>query len=127
MRGEVPAVISVYLTVPLDLAGHRGLPTRARELVKAAVAGTPEPCGAEVRYADLEAIAQAVSVRSHEWLGRTVAIFACDDLGLFEAMPLPGTLPELAVVATRPYVRPLLAALQRPPVYRAAVLDTKPP
>lgn len=124
-RADEPAVISVYLTVPLDLAQHRGLPTRARELVKAAAIDTPEQCGAQVRGTDLDAVAQAVSVHSHEWLGHTAAIFACADVGLFEVVPLPGTLPELAVIAARPYIRPLLASIQRHPAYRAALVDTR--
>jgi hypothetical protein len=125
LRASESAVVSVYLTVPLDLAEHRGLPTRARELVKAAVIDTPEQCGVRVRDADLEAIGRAVLVHSHEWLGHTAAMFACADLGLFETVPLPGALPELAVVAARPYIRPLLAAIQRHPAYRAALVDTR--
>lgn len=125
IRAEDPAVISVYLTVPLDIAEHRGLPTRARELVKAALADLPEQGQAQAREADLEAIAQAVTTHSRDWLAHTAAIFACADLGLFEVVPLPGALAELAVVADRPYVRPLLAAIQRNPSYRAAIVDTR--
>lgn len=125
MRAAEPAVLSVYLTVPLDLAGHRALPTRARELIKAAAAERRGPGGAAVHDADLEAVAQAVDIRSHEWLGHTVAIFACADLGLFEAVPLPGFLTERAVIGTRPFTRPLLAAIQRSPDYRAALIDNR--
>ena len=56
-------------------------------------------------------------------LGHTVAIFACGRLGLFEAMPLPLQLPGRGVLATRPYIRPLLAVLQRRPGYLVAIVD----
>jgi peptide chain release factor subunit 1 len=125
IRAEEPAVISVYLSIPLDLAEHRALPTRARELVKAALAEQPEHGRAQVREADLESIAQAVSMHSRDWLAHTAAIFACADVDLFEVVPLPGALTELAVVADRPYVRPLRAAIQRNPSYRAALVDTR--
>jgi Bacterial archaeo-eukaryotic release factor family 10 len=54
-----------------------------------------------------------------------VAIFACIDLGLFEVLPLSGEVPELAVLAARPHIRPLLADLQRRPAYRVAVVDRR--
>jgi len=125
LRSPDSAVLSLYLTVPVDLAEHRGLATRARELIKAAAADVPGLAADRVREQDLEAVAQAVAVHSHDWLGHTTAIFACGELGLFEAIPLPGFLGDRAVVAARPYTRPLLAAIQRNPAYRVAVLDTK--
>ena len=54
-----------------------------------------------------------------------VAFFACQQLGLFEALPLPCVLPGRAVLATRPYVRPLLAAIQRCPDYRVAIISRR--
>jgi peptide chain release factor subunit 1 len=125
LRASAPAVLSVYLPVPLDLAEHRGLPARARELIRSAVARERDACGARAREADLEAVVGAVSSRSHDWLGRTAAIFACAEIGLFEVAPLPGHLTEHAVIASRPYIRPLLAAIQRHPAYRAALVDAK--
>lgn len=119
------AVLSVYLTIPLDLAGHRGLATRARELIKAAAIDAPGQDAPPVRDEDIESIAEAVTEHSHGWLGHTIAIFACAELGLFELVPVPGYLSERAVIAVRPYTRPLLAAIQRNPAYRVAVIDAK--
>ena len=110
-------VISLYLNVPLDLAEHRGLLTRARELIKAAYG---QPAGA-----DIESITGLLSDRGQDWLGRTVAMFACGEVGLLQAIALPGPAPDRAVISTRPYTRPLLAALQRHPEYQIAVLDGK--
>jgi hypothetical protein len=45
-----------------------------------------------------------------------VAVFACADSGLFEAIPLPCPLPERGVLGIRPHIRPLLLARQRYPV-----------
>ena len=67
----------------------------------------------------------ALAAHERDWLGHTVAFFACDQLGLFEALPLPCLLPERAVLATRAHVRPLLAALQRCPDYRVAIADRR--
>ncbi len=124
MRAATPAVLSVYLNVPVDLAQHRGLPTRARELIKAA-ASAPGSAGTEIRETDAESIVRAVDTHSSEWLGHTIAIFASGDLGLFEAIPLSGFLTEQGVASARPYTRPLLAAIQRNPAYRAALIDTR--
>jgi hypothetical protein len=125
LRAAEPAFISVYLPVPVDLAEHRGLPTRARELIKSAASRESGAHGAQVREADLAAVTAAVAARSHDWLGHTAAIFACADIGVLETIPLPGQLAELAVVADRPHVRPLLAAMQRNPAYRAALVDAQ--
>ncbi len=83
-----PAVVSLYLSVPVDVADHRGLPARARELIKAAAKREPRAAGRLVSDADAESIINAVDQR-------------------------------------RPHIRPLLAALQRHPAYRAALVDTK--
>lgn len=123
MRTPGSAVLSLYLSIPLDLAEHRSLPARIRELVKAAALpprGVP-PAGDK----DLSAVTRLVSERSHDWLGHCVAIFASAGTGLLEAIPLPGQATEQAYVADRPQVRPLLAALQRAPGYRVALVDVQ--
>ncbi len=121
-RATRTAVISLYLNIPLDLAEHRGLATRARELVKAA--------GGDRSPADIEAVAAAVTAGAKDWLGHTMAIFASGELGLLEVISLPGHGPDLAtqdraVVSDKPYIRPLLAAEQRNPPYQVAVIDTR--
>ncbi len=125
LRSSGTPVVSLYLPVPLDLADHRGLATRARELVRAAAAeasdrGLPAP-----GERDVESLAALVGAHSHEWLGRTVALFACAGIGLSQTAALPGAPAERAVVARRPYLRPLLAAMQRNPAYRVAVIDAR--
>jgi hypothetical protein len=110
------AVISLYLNIPVDIAEHRGLVTRARELVKDAGGSSTS---------DADTVAGLVTRGSLDWLGQTVAIFACGELGLAQAIPMPGHWPDRAMIAPRPYLRPMLAVLQRNPDYQVAVLDAK--
>lgn len=125
LRSSQSPVISVFLQIPLDQAEHRSLATAARELVKAAASAGKAGQARQVSEADLAAITNAVATRSHDWLGHTIAAFACADIGLLEFASLPGHLTERAVVAARPHIRPLLLALQRNPPYLAAVIDAK--
>lgn len=132
MSAAAPTVLSLYLPVPLDPAGLRGLTARSSDLMDQARAAAPDgdgsPGGAResrVSEADRGAVLAELAARGREWLGRTVAFFACARIGLFEALPLPCVLPERAVLAARPHVRPLLAALQRYPDYRVAVVDRR--
>jgi len=125
------AVLSLYLAVPLDPAGTRGLAATAAELMASAVGlagGTENDQGGEregtrIQAADREAVLDALAAYGRDWGGHTVAFFACRELGLFEALPLPCLLPERAVLTSRPYIWPLLAAVQRCPDYRVAIAD----
>jgi hypothetical protein len=133
LRSADSAVLSVYLNVPVDLADHHGLLIMVRDLIRDATqpADAPQPGGrpaadqAIAAEEDAEAIVSAVRRRSQEWLGYSVALFACAEIGLAEALPVHGPLPERAVAAHRPYTRPLLAAVQRNPAYRVALIDAR--
>ena len=70
-------------------------------------------------------VRRMLEVHARDWLGHTVAIFVCAQLGLSQEFPLLCRLPERAVLAARPHVRPLLVALQRCPAYRVAVVDRR--
>jgi len=125
-RATGPSLLSLYLWVPRDVAELRGLPARAGELFALAARDCPGTPG-EVRVggADRRTVRGLLASRARDWLGHTVAIFTSAELGLAEAFPLPCRLPERAVLATRPHVRPLLAALQYCPAYRVAVVDRR--
>src|SRR6516225_10184378 len=124
MRAPEPAVLSLYLPVPMDPAGARGLAARAEDLMASAGAGGPGGSSiAKSGHADRDAVLGALAAHGRDWLGHTVAFFACQEPRLFEALPLPCLLPERAVLAGRPYIRPLLAAVQRCPDYRVAIAD----
>lgn len=126
MRAPEPAVLSLYLPVPLDPVGVRGLAAQAEDLMAGAGVGGPDRARiARAGHADCDAVLGAVAAHGRDWLGHTVAFFACKQLGLFEALPLPCVLPGRAVLATRPHVRPLLAAIQRCPDYLVAIINRR--
>jgi len=121
-------VLSLYLAVPLDPAGIRGLAAGAVELMACAVGlagGTEDDhrVRARVEAADREAVLGVLAAHGRDWAGHTVAFFACQELGLFEVLPLPCLLPERAVLTGRRYIRPLLAAVQRCPDCRVVIVD----
>jgi hypothetical protein len=118
-----PGVLSLYLAVPLDPAELRGLPARADDLIAAAESAVSS-CE-HVAEQDRSSIREKLQLSGRDWLGRTVAMFACADAGLFEVCPLPCRLPDRAVLGIRPHIRPLLAAVQRCPAYRVAVVDRR--
>jgi hypothetical protein len=120
IRTPEESVLSLYLKVPLDPAGLRELSARAHDLIMSAAGALgPPPTDDELVARD------AVAAHARQWLGHTLAIFVCGDLGLREVVPLPGPSCERAVWAVRPHVRPLLAAVQRHPDHRIAVIDRR--
>ncbi len=125
IRAPAESVLSVYLSIPRDPAELRSLPARASDLITAASGTRPDgqPCGLDP--ADEQVVRGAVAAHARQHLGRTIAVFACADLGLLEVVPLPGLFAERAVLAVRPHVRPLLAALERHPDHRIAVIDRR--
>jgi hypothetical protein len=64
MRAPGPAVLSVYLPVPLDPAGVRGLAARAGDLMAEASATHPDDRGgARISHADRQAVIGALAAR----------------------------------------------------------------
>jgi len=116
MSAAGPSLLSLYLRVPLDPAQLRELPARADELL-----GRPMQAGLPER----DTVRQLLADHARDWLGHTIAIFACAELGLAEAIPLRGQLPERAVLAARPHVRPLLLAIQCGPPYLVVVVNRR--
>jgi peptide subunit release factor 1 (eRF1) len=126
IRAPDPRIVSVYVTVPLDPAQRRGLPAHLDEvLARGNSVSDDGDAWASARRSELPAIRQELSTHAHEWLGRSVAIFACAKLRLLETIPLRGHVRDRAVIGTRPYIRPLLAELQRCPCYAVAVVDRR--
>jgi hypothetical protein len=104
MRAPGSSVVSVYLDVPLDPGKLRSIPARLDDLLASAWHESGDGEAVERgRRAELPAIRDTVALHAREWPGHTVAIFACHDLGLMEAIPLRNQTAERAVVAARPY------------------------
>jgi hypothetical protein len=123
MHAVSPSVLSLYLTIPARPAELSALVTHASGLIVAAERAVGD--GAHIAREDLSAVCHKLVTCGADWRGRTVAVFACADIGLFQALRLPCELPELperAVLGIRPHVRPLLLALQRCPTYRVAIV-----
>jgi len=112
-----PAVLSLYVTLPLLPGEVSGLRAHARELIAGAMAAAGD--SGNLSEADRDHALEMLTARAREWPGRSVAVFACADAGLLEAFPLSCAVPERAVLGVRPHIRPLLAALQRWPAYHA--------
>jgi peptide subunit release factor 1 (eRF1) len=124
-RSDGAPVLSLYLEVPLEERALRELPAKAGDLI-AAAPGAPTGAAAErvLAWARREA-GRVLDAGARQWLGHGVGIFVGDQANLAEARQLPSGLGELAVFAGRPYVRPLLLAAQRHPVYWVVVVDRR--
>ena len=124
-----PIVLSVYLNVPWSPAELPSLPGRVDELVAAAVRDAGR--SGRLREEDRRSARDEAALAGPDWTGQPLAIFACAEVGLLEVIGLPdappgtvtpGTVPERAVLGTRPHIRPLLAALQPFPRLAAEIL-----
>jgi peptide chain release factor subunit 1 len=94
-------------------------------LAQSSRSGGDEQVWVRARRAEMPAIRREVSAHAHEWRGQSVAIFGHSGLSLLEAIPLRRQVRERVVVGGRPYVRPLLAEVQRCPSYAVAVVDRR--
>jgi len=129
-------VLSLYLRVPADPAELRELPARAHGMLTLAAGSGGAPGGpGDSPWArpdstpwpeqDEQQARELLQIHGREWLGHTAAIFVADQAGVAEAHALPCRLPDRAVLADRPHVRPLLVARQRCPVHYVVVLDSR--
>ena len=112
-----PIVLSVYLNVPRSPGEWPGLPGRVDELIAAAERDAGR--SGRLREEDRRSAREEAALAAPDWPGHPLAIFACAEVGLLEAVGLPeappGTVPERAVLGIRPHIRPILAALQPSP------------
>jgi len=116
VRAAEPTVLSLYLRVPRDPTALRVLSAQAEHLLaRAGRGGSDNPDVPEAQDEGRRIARRMLEVHACEWLGRTVAVFACAEPRLAETVVLPAMLDDRAVFATRPHVRPLLAAGQGRP------------
>jgi len=115
------SVLSLYVYVPPASAGLGELQVRAADLIEAATELTPDALHREDEVAARRALGQLAGERP----GYTLGIFVSEQLGLLDVVQLPGRFAERAVLATRPHLRPVLAALERYPDHRIVVIDDR--
>ena len=118
-----PSVLSLYMWVPVDVAALPELSARADDLLKGAAEGTGGQRALKARSAERQTAQSLVHLHGREWMGHTAAVFASHEAGLAATFALPCLLPDRAVLAVSPHVRPLLVALQRCPAFQAVVVD----
>src|SRR5579875_3460940 len=112
------SVLSLYVGIPRDPAQLRELPARAHDLIRLAAADLDGYRGQAAGLAEDERrVSRLLEVHGREWLGHTAALFAAAGTGQAEAFALPCQLPDRAILATRPHIRPLLVTLQRCPAH----------
>jgi hypothetical protein len=121
IRAAEQSVLSLYVYVPPDSAGVGQLQARAADLIEAATELTPDTLHREDEMLARRTLAQHAS----EWPGHTLGIFVSEQLSLLDVVPLPGRFAERALIATRPQLRPVLAALERYPDLRIVVIDQR--
>jgi len=118
-RAPDQSVLSLYVYVPPDGAGLGELQVRAADLIEAATGLTREA----LRREDEMLARRTLGQRARESPGHTLGIFVSEQLGLLDVVALPGRFAERAIVATRPHLRPVLAAVERYPDHRIVVVD----
>lgn len=123
------SVLSLYLRVPADPAGLRELPARARGMLTLA-AGHGSERGSESSGQGKKLVAEderlareLIEQNGRDWLGHTAAIFIAEPGSVREVYALPCALPDRAVLADRPHLRPLLVAQQRCPAHYVLIVD----
>lgn len=135
------SVLSLYLRIPKDPAELRELAARAAQTLAAARSEPTRPVAQPARRAaypdeatpvsgpgfdhDEQQVRKLLEAHGRDWLGHSAAIFVSGEAGLAEAFALPCEVPDRAVVAVRPHVRPLLVALQRCPLSYVVIADRR--
>jgi hypothetical protein len=123
IRASEPSVLSLYLWVPVDVSALPGLRPRADELVEVAAEGMGGRQALNACEAEQQTALELLDAHARKWMGHTAAIFTSREADLATTLALPCLLPDRAVLAVRPHVRPLLVTLQRCPAFQVVVVD----
>lgn len=125
-RSADAPVLTVYLSVPADPGELRAVEARCHSLIKPirdlADSGELPHSHKESLRADIDRVLE-IPTRASELQGRSVAVFACQQAGLFEEVVLPRRVRDEAVTEPAPYLRPLLALMEDAHRYTVVVLD----
>ncbi|MDQ3783082.1 MAG: hypothetical protein M3349_09130 [Actinomycetota bacterium] len=119
-------VLSVYLELAPELTEKRSIGARIRDLLDpidtlAASGDLDRRSSKSLRCGVQRAIGLAPDLTTE--LGRGVALFICDELGLDEQLTMPRRIWDCAVAGPQPYLRPLQAAIDSYRRVAAVVID----
>lgn len=118
------ALLSVYVTVPVEAAGQREMWGRLHGLLNS-VDADAGGVGRRAMSAEVDAVRESMTEHVRDWRGHGVAFLSSSALGVHEAVPVGWPVPDRVVVGPHPYVRPLLAALDHSRPYVVAVVDRR--
>ncbi len=120
---ELP-VISMYVTVPVDVGERSRLKTHVTSLLEQVrPLGEDHTLGHDARLsvrADLERIADLCA--NERWQPPAVAVFSCSGRSFLEEVQLPRRAGDRIVADATPWIRPMMAVLEE--FHRAVVLVT---
>jgi hypothetical protein len=123
IHASAPTVLSVYISIPVDVPDLPELSARADELMKVAAEGMGGHQALMACSAERQKALALLDGHARELIGHTAAVFTSHEAGIATTLALPCLLPDRAVLAVRPHVRPLLIALQWCPACQVVVVD----
>lgn len=126
VRSSDAPVLSIYLGVPPDPDEIRGVESRLHSLLKPVrelvESQTLSHEGNESLRHDVERLL-ALGARARELHGHGIAVFACEQEGLYEEVAVPRRVRDRVELDETPYLRPLLAVLDESHRYCVAIVD----
>jgi len=116
-------VVSVYLAVPENLKMARSkIHDMAKHIRHEAESLALAHSERQSVHSDADRVLELEAVLP-SLVGRTLALFRCADEGLEEAVVVPGLLRDRVFVDAAPYLRPLLAILDKSHRYAVVTVD----
>jgi peptide chain release factor subunit 1 len=125
-RAPDQSVLSVYTYIPADPGEIRGIHAHVESVLQPVMrlidSGDLAHAPRESLRTDVARILEEVPTQGQDLLGRTVAVFACHQAGLYEETLIARETRERAVVDATPNLRPLMAALDEAHRYCTVVI-----
>jgi peptide subunit release factor 1 (eRF1) len=125
-RSQEAPVLSAYAGIPPDPDEVRGFESRLHSLLKPVrELADSDALGHYPRESlrhDIDRVL-ALRERAREFVGHGIAVFTCEQEGLYEEVEFPRRVRDRVEVDETPYLRPLLAVLDESHRYCVAVVD----